>query len=82
MPVICCEMSTVALWVCCDRVLTSAATTANPLPASPARAASMVALRASRFVWEAISEMMPIMLPMRSDASRSVSTLAITCRDC
>ena len=35
------------------RSLTSLATTAKPLPASPARADSIVALRASRFVWSA-----------------------------
>ena len=36
---------------------TSSATTAKPRPASPARAASMAALSASRLVWSAISEM-------------------------
>ena len=38
----------------CDRsasFLTSAATTAKPLPCSPARAASMAAFSASRLVW-------------------------------
>jgi hypothetical protein len=34
---------------------TSVATTAKPLPASPARAASMAALRARRLVWPAMS---------------------------
>src|SRR5262249_54827460 len=34
--------------------LTSCATTANPLPYSPARAASMVAFSASRLVWLAM----------------------------
>ncbi len=34
---------------------TSSATTAKPMPASPARAASTAALRARRFVWKAIS---------------------------
>jgi len=44
------EISSVALavWVASD--LTSEATTAKPLPASPARAASMVAFKASRLV--------------------------------
>jgi len=32
---------------------TSSAATAKPLPTSPARAASMVAFRASRLVWSA-----------------------------
>src|SRR6202521_6310177 len=36
---------------------TSSATTANPRPASPARAASIAALRASRLVWSAMSLM-------------------------
>ena len=43
-------MSSVAAAVWLARLFTSWATTANPRPASPARAASMVALRASRFV--------------------------------
>ncbi|MBB3314060.1 hypothetical protein FHT78_005867 [Rhizobium sp. BK196] len=41
---------------------TSWATTANPLPASPARAASTPALSVSRFVWKAISSMTPMIL--------------------
>ena len=45
----------------CARVRTSAATTAKPLPASPARAASTAALRASRLVWKAISSITPVM---------------------
>ena len=45
---ICTLISSVAfaVWLASD--LTSLATTANPLPASPARAASIVALSASR----------------------------------
>ncbi|MNI78079.1 hypothetical protein D3C73_1344270 [compost metagenome] len=38
--------------------LISPATTAKPLPCSPARAASIEALRESRLVWLAISEIM------------------------
>jgi hypothetical protein len=51
---ICALISSVAfaVWLASD--LTSLATTANPLPASPARAASIVALSASRLVWPAI----------------------------
>ena len=44
--------------------LTSSATTANPRPASPARAASMAAFRARRFVWSAISSMTSRILPI------------------
>ena len=51
--------------------LTSEATTANPLPASPARAASMVALSASRLVWLAIASMTPTISPMSSAALAS-----------
>ncbi len=39
------------------RPRTSSATTAKPLPASPARAASTAAFRASRLVWKEISSM-------------------------
>ena len=46
------------------RSLTSLATTAKPLPASPARAASMVALRASRLVCSAIEVMTLTTLPI------------------
>ncbi len=42
--------------------LTSAATTANPFPLSPARAASTAAFRASIFVWKAISFTILILL--------------------
>ena len=44
--------------------LTSLATTAKPLPASPALAASIVALSASRLVCSAIESMTLITLPM------------------
>ena len=45
MPSIRLRMSSVAVRVCLASSLTSVATTANPLPASPARAASIVAFR-------------------------------------
>ena len=58
-------------WICpadsCERsasLRTSEATTANPRPCSPARAASMAALRASRFVWSARSSMTSRMRPI------------------
>jgi hypothetical protein len=46
-------MSVVALAVSSARPFTSPATTAKPRPASPALAASIVALSASRLVWAA-----------------------------
>ena len=49
------EISSVACAVWLASCLTSVATTANPLPASPARAASMVAFSARRFVCSAMS---------------------------
>ncbi len=47
-------ISSVARAVCIANSFTSPATTANPRPASPARAASMVAFSARRFVCPAI----------------------------
>jgi methyl-accepting chemotaxis protein len=57
-------MSSVARAVSLASSLTSLATTAKPLPASPARAASMVALRASRFVCCAIEVITLMTLPI------------------
>ena len=62
---ICWLISSVALAVCAASSLTSAATTAKPRPASPARAASIVALSARRFVWLAMLEISPTTSPMR-----------------
>ena len=60
--------------------MTSEATTAKPRPASPARAASMVALSASRLVWPAIAWIRPITSPMRVAAPpSSVMVLAVRC---
>ena len=53
----------------CASARTSEATTAKPRPASPARAASTPAFRASRLVWKAISSMTPMIWPMRDDDS-------------
>ena len=53
-PVIICSISSVEFWVRCASERTSSATTAKPRPASPARAASMAALRASRLVCPAM----------------------------
>ena len=46
-----------ASWLLDARLRTSSATTANPLPASPARAASTAAFNARILVWNAISSM-------------------------
>ncbi|MCY1533258.1 hypothetical protein D9M68_685800 [compost metagenome] len=46
----------------CASRRTSTATTAKPLPASPARAASTEAFKARRLVWKAMSSISPIML--------------------
>src|ERR1700680_1919553 len=54
MSAICWLISSVAFAVCSAGALPSAATTANPLPASPARAASMVAFSAKRLVCPAM----------------------------
>src|SRR3954471_16598931 len=54
MLTICWRISSVAFAVWLARLFTSEATTAKPRPASPARAASMVALSASRLVCDAI----------------------------
>lgn len=57
---VCCEFSrmlstvfliiSVSLLDCSANFLTSSATTANPLPCSPARAASILAFKANRLV--------------------------------
>ena len=46
---------------------TSTATTAKPLPASPARAASTEAFSARRLVWKAMSSISPMMLEILDD---------------
>ena len=71
MPAICEDISSVAFAVWPASAFTSFATTANPRPASPARAASMVALSASRFVCSAIAVMSLTTSPMRLAASSS-----------
>ena len=68
-PAILLRISSVARAVCWASSLISLATTANPRPASPALAASMVALRASRFVCEEMAVMVAVTLPMASAAS-------------
>ena len=64
-------MSSVARAVSSASSLTSPATTAKPLPASPARAASMVAFRASRLVWAAMFVMILMTGTISADESPS-----------
>ena len=61
-------MSSVAFAAWVARLFTSLATTAKPRPASPARAASMVALSASRLVWLAMLSITDRNSPICSDA--------------
>ena len=69
-------MSSVAFAVSCASSLTSLATTAKPLPASPARAASIVALSASRFVCSAMLVITFTTLPISADDAPSLLTVA------
>ncbi len=71
------EMSSVAFAVCTASDFTSAATTAKPLPASPARAASMVALSASRLVCPAMARISLITSPIFSAACASAAICAL-----
>ena len=64
-----------ALFVCSASFWISDATTANPLPASPALAASMLAFKANRFVSSAISE-------IKREASRIFCADAFVCFVC
>src|ERR1035441_5881202 len=70
-------MSSVALAVSLANSLTSLATTAKPLPASPARAASMVALSASRLVCWAMEVMTLMTCPISVEESPSLETVAV-----
>ena len=73
----CRAISAVDQAVCMANCFTSEATTANPLPASPARAASMVAFNASRLVLAAIAPMMSATAPMRSTSWFSASIVVL-----
>nr|WP_304441382.1 hypothetical protein [Kineosporia sp. R_H_3] len=75
MPEIFDVMSPVARPVSWASSLTSFATTAKPLPASPARAASMVAMRASRLVCSAIEVIVRTICSISSLARVSWSTI-------
>ena len=58
------------------RLRTSSATTANPLPASPALAASTAAFRARILVWKAMSSMV-LMILLISLEERAISSIAV-----
>ena len=73
---ICAAISSVALPVWVASAFTSEATTAKPRPASPARAASIVALRARRFSRPAIAWMSCTTSPIFEAASASPRTIA------
>ena len=65
------------------RARTSEATTAKPLPASPARAASTPAFRARRLVWKAISSITPmiwVIWPELCSISDMAATASLTTR--
>ncbi|MNF73369.1 hypothetical protein D3C84_553680 [compost metagenome] len=68
-------ISEVLAWVRAARARTSSATTAKPRPCSPARAASMAALRASRLVWPAMAPITPRISVMRWASCCMLSTL-------
>src|SRR3954447_14189730 len=66
-----------AVWVASP--LTSDATTAKPRPASPARAASMVAFSASRLVWLAIAPIRRSTSPIFSAVTARLPTISVVC---
>ena len=69
-------MSSVAFAVSCASSFTSFATTAKPLPASPARAASIVAFSASRFVCSAMLVITFTTLPISAADAPSLRTVS------
>mmetsp|Transcript_5508 Transcript_5508/g.13225 ORF Transcript_5508/g.13225 Transcript_5508/m.13225 type:complete len:293 (-) Transcript_5508:532-1410(-) len=60
------------------RARTSPATTAKPLPCSPARAASTAAFRASRLVWKAMLSMSCTISPIRWDDAAMPPMVSVT----
>ncbi len=64
-------ISIVDCWVFTARERTSSATTANPRPCSPARAASIAAFRASKLVWSDILLMTSVTELILSENSRN-----------
>ena len=72
------RISSVAPAVCRDNDFSSPATTPKPRPDSPARAASMVAFNARRFVWLAICSMVRTIVVIWSHAAPRACTFAAT----
>ena len=79
-PAICWPISPVAFAVCSASAFTSEATTAKPRPASPARAASIVAFSASRLVWPAMVLISSTTSPIRAAAIESSLTRSVVVR--
>src|SRR6266404_2578626 len=79
---ICVPISSVALAVWLASALTSEATTAKPLPASPARAASIVAFNARRLVCSATAEIILTTSPMRTADCDSSLIRPFVCSAC
>ena len=82
-PVISRTISSISLVVSSDSAAslrTSSATTAKPLPCSPARAASIAAFSARRLVWDAIPRIFSTKFAIFSDALLS-SSISLTA-DC
>ncbi|MNY00499.1 hypothetical protein D3C86_1329950 [compost metagenome] len=73
MPLMSAPISLVALAERSASLRTSSATTAKPRPASPARAASMAALRARRLVCSAMSSITSTMAPISPERDASSS---------
>ena len=73
------SISPTAFWVCVAKAPISVATTANPLPASPALAASMEAFKARRFVWEEISIISCVSSLIFSTASACFIATSVRC---
>src|SRR3974390_1866488 len=74
------EISSVALAVCTASDLTSEATAAKPRPASPARAASIVAFNARRLVCAAMLEIRLTTEPIFSTASEKRANVGVSAR--
>ena len=80
MPDTCCPISPVAFAVCSASAFTSLATTAKPRPASPARAASIVAFSAIKLVCPAMVLISSTTSPIRLAAFDNSLTRSVVLR--